>query len=206
MSKKKDEIVETCETETEERLSRRKMLAKGAALAAGAVAAVALPSVAEATDGDNLQVGVMPTSTGANSTGVVHQSSGTGTFMVTPSGIGTLGRGTWVGVMGEALAASSIGVQARNESKGTALHVMGKNVFSRSGRVLFGTGTRTKTITLPSSGPALAWNSWILATLQGSGGTGCTVMYATRTGSYSLQIVLNKATARNVYCAWFILN
>ncbi len=195
-------------TVNEERVSRRKMIAKGAAIAAGAVAAAALPSVAEAADTDTLQVALTKdtSSSPASAATGVQDASGNGAYMVTPSQCGLIGRGHWVGVMGEAVDAQAIGLEARNEHKGTALNVRGRNVFSRSGRVLFPVGKRAMTITVPSTGPALVWSSWILATLQGPGGSGCSVQYTKRTGSYTFQIVLTKPVTAKVYCAWFILN
>ncbi len=96
---------------------------------------------------------------------------------------------------------SRTGVSAESPS-GVALDVHGKAHFTRSGRALIGAAKTYRDIPCANLGTG----SMILATLQGSGGTGVAVAYCARLSSTKFRVVLTRATTRSVYVAWFVLN
>jgi hypothetical protein len=110
-----------------------------------------------------------------------------------------------VGVWGKAWGSGLVGMQAEHSrANGTALQVIGRTSFSRSGLGTIPKGKSKVTIVVPTGVEA---TSMILATLQGSAGTGVYLRYARKlaTSTTKFEVVLNKASASEVSFAWFIL-
>jgi hypothetical protein len=110
-----------------------------------------------------------------------------------PSGMGVRGRATTgVGVHGEATNAA-----------GTALKVVGKAVFSRSGKATVPTGQSTVIV----SSVTITAATLVLATIQGVGESGLYVKSVSVSVSNSrFTIRLSKAVAANTPVGWFIVN
>lgn len=106
------------------------------------------------------------------------------------------------GVWGQSVVLDGVGVKA-TAPDGTALLVDGPVKFSRSGRGSISAGHSTATVTVSKD---LATNVLVLATLQGSAGSGVYLRYAKRTGTRTFQVVLNKSATTKVYFAWMLLN
>ncbi|HEX8026223.1 MAG TPA: hypothetical protein VF484_08460 [Candidatus Limnocylindrales bacterium] len=154
--------------------------------------------------------------TSVHSVGVFGESH-QGVGAVGIGGIGVVGAGTW-GVLGDVAAnqigvygntgpnpapavTTGIGVLARAESTAQlALRVLGRVSFSRSGRVSFGAGTSSKTITMAG----VTTSSFILATPQ-TNRSGLFVQ-AVVPGSGKFTIYLNKAVSATTYVGYMVLN
>lgn len=110
---------------------------------------------------------------------------------------------TSAGVWGFAWAAGHYGVHAEHDSSaGTALKVEGRVALSRSNTARITRGHSGCTVTVPSGvDPA----SMILATLQGSAGTGVYLRYAKRATATTFTLKLNRAATSTVTVAWMIL-
>jgi hypothetical protein len=213
-------------TEKEPRTNRREMLARAAAVAAGAAAATLVGAApAQAADGDSLTLG--DGASNASSTKTLWTGSGTiwmlelngsegirstmsgvsaGTAFqgeTNASGIGAIvannDSASGYGVFGQADGADAVGVWARSEA-GTALHVQGAATFDRSGVATIGAAKRSVTISVPVSAGTMAF-----ATLQ-QVRTGVWVEAAVpRPKSDTVTITLNKAVTKKTKVAWFVL-
>jgi hypothetical protein len=107
------------------------------------------------------------------------------------------------GVSGRGTLAGHNGVVATHDlGTGTALKVVGRTAFSRSGKATVGHGHTVQVVTVPSG---IDTTSLILATLQGDAGSGVYLRYARRESATTFRIKLNKAAAANVTVAWFIV-
>lgn len=106
------------------------------------------------------------------------------------------------GVYGLAVKADHYGVQAENLEGGTALRVIGKAEFQRSGRSSVSKGKSSKTVTVSSG---VSTSSMILATLQGSGGSGVYLKYVRRLNDTSFRLYLTKHATSTVTFAWMIV-
>jgi len=116
------------------------------------------------------------------------------------------------GVYGLAVKAGHYGVQAEHsDTAGVALRatnpggigivVEGKSKFSRSGIGTVSKGSSTKTVTVATG---VGTSSRILVTLQGYGGSGVYLKYATRASATAFKVVLTKSASRSVKFAWMI--
>lgn len=116
------------------------------------------------------------------------------------------------GVYGLAVKAGHYGVQAEHsDTAGVALRatnpggigivVEGKAKFSRSGIGTVSKGSSTKTVTVATG---VGTSSRILVTLQGYGGSGVYLKYATRASATAFKVVLTKSATRSVKFAWMI--
>ena len=195
-------------------ISRRDAIIGALALAAGSLIASA-PEVALAADGGTMFIGSnmvsgSPTSItrrtvpGSDDLSYVFLNHNLG-----DQHIGVYGSPTWqagaesIGVYGLANTAGHYGVLAEHDDGGTALKVVGKASFQRSGRSSVSKGKASKTVTGLSG---VATTSMILVTLQGSGGSGVYLKYAARVSSTSFKVVLNKACTSAAKFAWMIVD
>lgn len=201
-------------------ISRRDAIVGALALAAGSLLA-AKPDAALAADGQTLTAGGLVytsqetllhlTSTandqspilssaifnryGTTSNGLVHAVSGA---------VQNVAAAGSVGVAGEAWASGLTGVQAQNHhAGGTALKVIGKAQFSRSGKGAIPKGKSVLTITGLAN---IETTSMILVTLQNSGGSGVYLKYAQRVSATSFKVSLSKACTSAVAFAWMIID
>jgi hypothetical protein len=198
-------------------ISRRDAIVGALALAAGALIAQR-PEPAQAVNGQTVTVG--GTFYGSESLSVYYSSTGVAGGTIYSSAqlaghddldhsYGVRGRVTAAaesnsaGVLGEAAGVGTSGVSAAGWSGGVALRVNGRTRFTRSGSGTIAKGTTFRTVTgLWDIVPG----DLILATLQGSPGTGVYLKYAKRISSTSIRVYLNKKSANAVTFAWFILN
>jgi hypothetical protein len=211
--------------------SRRGLLAAGAGvvgLAAAETMARAAP--AQASNGQPVLLGATNNATAVTQINATSSSGvAQAKLAVTGSGVGVIGNGDSVGVSGEATSGSNgdgvqgvadgsgtgvvgvagapaigegVGVTAEHTSGGTALHVIGTAVFSRSGALTIKAGASSITLT----GVALTAASLILATLQNNV-PGVYVQSAVPDVSEgSFTIYLSEAVTANTTVAWFIVN
>jgi hypothetical protein len=199
-------------------ISRRDAIVGALALAAGALVA-SKPDAAQAANYEQLAVGsnlfgTLPTAINRTSnaaiSGVFHSSATLNYVMpITNADIalnGTVWEGAVAGsagVLGRGTMTGQYGVVATHDTAaGTALKVEGRATFSRSGRV---TITKTHggcTVTVASG---ISATTLILATLQGSAGTGVYLVYAKYASPTTFTIKLNKAATSTVQIAWFII-
>ena len=94
-------------------------------------------------------------------------------------------------------------VATHDTAAGAALKVSGRAAFSRSGKASIGKGHSGCTVTVPSG---VEVGSMILATLQGSAGTGVYLCYAKYASPTTFTLKLNKAAAATAKIAWMIIN
>jgi len=144
--------------------------------------------------GDSTQLGgtgVLGTSNDAEGIGVEGDQNGTG------SGVYGLAKATGVGVFGD--TTNGTGVLARS-TNGTALNVLGKATFSRSGPATIEAGAATRKITLAGVTTA----SMILATAQ-QDGTVYVRSAVPASGSFTIHLT-GKAPAGGIKAAYFVLN
>ena len=107
------------------------------------------------------------------------------------------------GVWGFAWDAAHYGVHAEHyRAAGVALKVIGRVSLSRSGKATITKGHSGCTVTVASG---VDPTSLIVATLQGSAGTGVYLRYAKRANATTFTIKLNKAATATVSVAWFII-
>ncbi|MFA5843237.1 MAG: hypothetical protein WC971_00200 [Coriobacteriia bacterium] len=139
-------------------------------------------------------VGVMGRASGGHGVGVQGDS---GTGEAGPDGIPTWQQLDGTGVVGRGITR---GVLA-SSTTGRALDVYGKACFSRSGRSHVDSGHTYADVTCAN----LATTSNILATLQGSGGTGVAVACCSRLSATTFRVTLTRAATRQVNFAWFVL-
>ena len=104
------------------------------------------------------------------------------------------------GMQAEHSEAAGVALRATNPS-GTGIVVEGKAKFSRSGLGTVSKGKSSKSVTVASG---VATTSRILVTMQGDGGSGVYLRYATRTGATTFKIVLTKSAAKTVKFAWML--
>lgn len=209
-------------------ISRRDAIVGALALAAGTLIASS-PEAAFAADGDKVTVGQTNTST--STTLIVRMAStdpgaamlGFAGFVTNgPDGAhyalhgdpGLSGTPGSAGVYGQANSPTQFGVLAVNQTVdgvglkasapgGKALVVDGPATFSRSGLATISKGHSGVTVKVLSG---VASGALILATLQGSAGTGVYLRYAKRASATTFTVSLNKAAAAKVSVAWMILN
>ena len=217
---------EESETAAPVTISRRDAIVGALALAAGTLIA-SKPDVALAANGDTMLQGRLMYDTAATQLtrydpailgGINDVSYAILNHNLGDQHIGVYGSPTEqagaesVGVYGLASGASHYGVHAKHydmggvallatNHDGTAIVVDGKARFSRSGLVTVTKGHSTKTVTVYSG---VATTSRILVTMQGDGGSGVYLRYATRTGATTFKIVLTKAATKSVKFAWMI--
>ena len=141
---------------------------------------------------------------GAGGTGVFGFNSGTtgiGVHGVT-DGVGSAvyghARGSGVGINGE--TAAGIAVRATAAGTGTALQVLGKATFSRSGRVTIPAGTSAKTISMARVTTA----SMVFATAQQNANVFVKAVIPAG-GSFTIRLTGN-APAGGLKVAYFVLN
>ena len=198
-------------------LSRRDAIVGALALAAGALIAQK-PEPALAANGSTVMVGLphtgnLPTvlwhTVSGNIGPVLSQALFAGQYNEVEYGVegevttNSSGQGT--GVRGLAGTVLQTGVLAQNTAVGgTALRVVGAASFSRSGINTIAKGTTFRTVSgLSGIGPAAK----VLATLQGSAGTGVYILYAERRSTTQIRVHLNKAaTTTTARFAWIILD
>jgi hypothetical protein len=197
-------------------ISRRDAIIGALALAAGALVATK-PKPAAAANGSAVTVGMIhagtaPTVFWCTTTGNIGPTYSqamiagpnlSGQHRGLDGEVYALAGNAAVGVQGSASALGQYGIVANHSvAGGTALQVNGKAVFSRSGTATISKGSSYKTVT----GLAGIGNgAFVLATLQGSPGTGVYLKYAKRMSPTSIKVVLNKAATSAVTFAWFIL-
>jgi hypothetical protein len=205
--------------ENTEGLSRRALLTGGFAVAAGAVASAILPEVASANVGDTVHIGddlygretsFQVTSDGTN-TGTSVASSFIGrNANAFPSGpVQGLGSVIWTAapvdsaaVWGYAFGTNAYGVHAKHDlNAGIALKVEGRTSLSRSGISTVAKGASGKTVTVASG---VNSGSKILVTLQGDGGSGVYLKYATLASATTFKVVLTKACTKAVRFSWMV--
>jgi hypothetical protein len=200
-------------------ISRREAIVGALALAAGSLIATK-PDVARASNGQTLTAGGMaytssetilhltPTASDASNivSSAVFNRFGFTSFGVVQavSGVVQSGAGAGsIGVSGAAWASGLIGMQAQHyQAAGTALKVIGRVSLSRSGKATITKGHSGCTVTVASGVDA---NSLIVATLQGSAGTGVYLLYAKRASATTFTIKLNKTATATVSVAWFLI-
>jgi hypothetical protein len=206
--------------ESTDGMSRRMLLAGGLAVAASAVASAVAPEVAAANAGDIVHVGDV-----AYGYQTVFPATTTGTSGADPVTYAILNyhsqlyqsqtvaglygcvyptaKAGSAGVLGVASPATSFAVQALHTSPaGTALKVEGRAAFSRSGVGTIAKKHSSLTVTVPTG---VDTTSMILATLQGSGGSGVYLKYAKRMTATTFKVALNKKAKSAVTFAWMIL-
>jgi len=207
-------------------ISRREAIMGALALAAGTLIA-SKPDIALATNGDTMRLGTLMYDTtytsitrydpailsGINDVSYVYLNHSLGDQHIGVYGAPTDQAGPLsVGVYGLASKADHYGVQAEHsDAAGVALRatnpggigivVEGKSKFSRSGLVTVTKGHSTKTVTVSSG---VATTSRILVTLQGNGGSGVYLKYATRTSATTFKVYLTKSASKSVKFAWMI--
>jgi len=140
-------------TNADETVSRRGLLARAAAVLAGAVATLALPSVAEAADGDYLQVNQHKLQDGTSGTGVYTSGDSikggfakynSGVYGSSESGYGVRGdtsHASYAGVLGWSLYGHGVKGQATNNGVGVLGESAGTNTAGVKGHAT-GTGSR----------------------------------------------------------------
>lgn len=198
-------------------ISRRDAIVGALALAAGTLIA-SKPDAAFAADGDTMRVGTDMVSTvatsitrrdpailfGINDLSYAFLNHSFGDPQVgVYGGVSDVAAVESVGVLGLASSTGQFAVQAEHVNGGTALKVIGKAEFQRSGRSSVSKGKSTKTVTGLSG---VATTSMILVTLQGSGGSGVYLKYAARVSSTSFKVVLSRACTSSVKFAWMIVD
>jgi hypothetical protein len=197
-------------------ISRRDAIIGALALAAGTLIA-AKPQTALADNGEPMTVGcylfsTIPTSVTRTSDGTpsgTYYTMGELNGTVFEASVGVFG-GTYqdavagsTGVHGYAASRDQFGVVARNSDlNGTAIKVEGRAAFSRSGKAKITKGHSSCTVPVISG---VDTGSLILATLQGSAGSGVHLLYAKRSSSLTFTIKLSKAATSTVSIAWFIV-
>jgi hypothetical protein len=131
---------------------------------------------------------------------------GTGVLGNSPaSGIGVLGTSSeadGTGVAGEATSATAVGVLADNSAGGTALEVIGKASFTRSGVLTVAAGKSSAT----KSGVALTAASLVLATVQQNVAGVWVASAVPNVAGSSFTVHLSKAVAASTKVAWFVVN
>jgi hypothetical protein len=199
-------------------ISRRDAIVGALALAAGALIA-SKPDAAQAANYEQLAVGsnlfgTLPTAINRTSNGAVSgtfHSSATLNYVapITNADIalnGTVWEGAVggsAGVLGRGTLAGQYGVIAAHDlAQGTALKVEGRAAFSRSGKA---TITKTHSGCTVTVGSGISANTLILATLQGSAGTGVYLLYAKYASPTTFTIKLNRAATSTAQIAWFII-
>jgi hypothetical protein len=202
------------ETTTPAVITRRDAIVGALALAAGTLLA-SKPDAALAANGDFMHVGTAMDSTTFTSI-TRHDPSLIGidevSYVFLNHNLGDQQVGLYgavtdrsaldsLGIYGLASVTGQCAVQAENIDGGTALRVLGKTEFARSGTGTVTKGHSTKTVTVYSG---VATTSRILVTLQGDGGSGVYLKYAARSGASSFKVVLTKAAAKSVKFAWMI--
>jgi hypothetical protein len=157
--------------------------------------------------GSNSGTGMQGTGAG-DGYGVSGTGSGTGVGVFGQgggnAGTGVVGRGGGhgVGVFGDTASARGTGIWAENSFGGTALHVEGPAVFTRSGTVTVRAGKSSATKTHV----ALTAASLVLATVQHDEPgiwVRCAVPDAAR---HSFTVHLSKAVKASTKVAWFVIN
>jgi hypothetical protein len=126
-----------------------------------------------------------------NSTGLYGQSEGIGVLGFTNAGVGVYGDAYNVGTAVKALNASLLG---------TALDVVGKAKFSRSGKTYLLSGRSYKDVYIP----AVTSASYVLATLQTNRAGVYVQSVVATTGK--IRIYLNKKVTAKTYVAYFVIN
>lgn len=106
------------------------------------------------------------------------------------------------GVSGDATASNGIGVNAMASGGGTALSVVGKAKFSRSGTVTIPAGATRVTKT----GVMLNTASFVLATLQAYRAGIAVAAVVPNAAAGSFTIYLTKAVTSSTRVAWFVVN
>ena len=198
-------------------ISRRDAVVGALALAAGALVA-SRPEAARANSGDPVVAGTINVSAGTTylwrtSNGFLNPiysevelagaTDNVGAHRAVSGHVNALAGTAAIGVRGSADAAGQFGVLAENNTVGgTALRVNGKASFSRSGTATIAKGAASRTVTGLTGIEA---GAAVLATLQGSAGSGVYLKYAKRVSSSSIRIYLNKAATAAVTFAWFVI-
>jgi hypothetical protein len=144
--------------------------------------------------GDGNIAGVL----GRTTTG--HGLSGWSTAAGKAGAYGYNANATGQGVFGQ--STKGIGVLAQSNT-GTALKVMGKTTFSRTGIAYISKGKSS--VTIKVIGGVTAYTRY-LVTLQGSPGAGVYVAYAKSAGTGSFTVTLNKKATRKAAVAWIALD
>jgi hypothetical protein len=198
-------------------LSRRQAILGALALAAGSLV-VTRPDTASAAVGDVMRVGDALLTDGPTTITRTSDGTGLGTPISYAAFNGSMGGGTaWgvrgtagtgsspegAGIWGDGHAAHVYGVRADHHADGTALRVNGKASFSRSGYDSVPKRHSTKTVTVASG---VNSGSMFLVTLQGSGGSGVYLKYATLASATTFKVVLNKKATKTVRFAWMIVD
>jgi hypothetical protein len=129
-------------------------------------------------------------------------SSGWGVYGHANVGTGVHGDGTTTGVDGTTATAGGVGVQAANTGGGTALKVVGKASFSRSGVLTLSSSAAS----VQKTGVALTASSYVLATLQ-THTTGLSVEAAVpNPGASAIRVYFSKTAPAGTRVAWFVVN
>lgn len=197
-------------------LSRRDAIVGALAVATGALVA-SKPDVARADSGDPMIVGTDMTSTSItsitrrttdvlpNDLSYAFLNHNWGDQQVGLYGAVTeLGSAGSTGVFGLASRKGQYALQAEHDDGGTALKVLGKTEFQRSGMSTVTKGHSTRTVTVPAWQGGVGSGAMIHVTMQGSGGAGVYLHYASRLSSTTFHVVLNKAAKKTVSFAWLI--
>jgi hypothetical protein len=148
------------------------------------------------TTASGAQNGVYGHASDSNGSGVYGQNDGTG---YGAAGVATNASGG-TGLLGDEYSASGVGVEADSSGGGTALHVSGKAVFSRSGVVTVAAGKSSLVVTLSGVTPA----SMVLATSQ-QNKTVYVKAAVPGAGSFTIRLTGNAPTG-GLKVAYFVLN
>ena len=194
-------------------ITRRDAIVGALALAAGTLLA-SKPDAALAANGDFMHVGTAMVSTTYTSITRRDLLANDLSYAFLNHNLGDQQIAVYGGASDQAAAESTgvyalasldgqYGLQAENSGGGTALKVIGKAQFERSGRSSVAKGSSTKTL---SGLSGIAATSMILVTLQGDAGSGVVLRYASRVSSTSFKVVLNKAATKKVTFAWLIVD
>jgi hypothetical protein len=173
------------------------LAANGQALTAGGLAYTSQETLIHLTSNATDQASIMSSAIfnrfGTSSNGIVYAVSG--------DVQNTAAAGS-VGVWGKAWGTGQTGMQAESShANGTALRVLGRTSYSRSGMGTVAKHAASRTVTVPTG---VDTASKLLVTLQGNPGTGVYLRYAARTGATTFKVYLNKAATRAVKFAWMV--
>lgn len=101
-------------------------------------------------------------------------------------------------------AAHGYAVYAKCPAVGKALKVDGKMSFTRSGVSTFPRRKSSIYITVP--GGLVSGVSKVMATMQGSAGSGVYISYACRNNATTIKVRLNKKSTRRTKVAWMVID
>jgi hypothetical protein len=161
-------------------------------------AATGSPAIHAESTGGSANIGVWGSADGLNSTGVLgHSGDSIGVAGSSDTGVGVMGSTANPGAIAMfGYSPEGIGVRARS-NVGTALDVVGKAVFSRSGRVTIAAGGRSVVHAVAGLTPS----SLVFAVVEVGDST--TWVRKVIPGSGKFTVRVNKAVSVRTRIAWF---